>query len=275
MNIGTHISIRSGYLAAAKAADSKGMKAYQFFAKNPRSLQIKQFDMQDAEACRKFIIQQHIRSVIHTSYPVNLAVEDERMRAATLHSLRNDLQICEACGAIGLVVHFGKYKGKDKLQGYQLIIRMLDELLADWHGQTMVLLENQAGGGLIMGTTFEELTQIRKLSAYPHKIGFCFDTCHAFASGYWSGANSVELLKKGEKLGYWEQLKVVHLNDSAYPSGSGRDRHAPLGEGEIGWTAFKQLMSADVMHGLPMILETPEKNNSTHAQQIKRFQRLI
>ena len=275
MYIGTHISIRGGYLAAAKWALSQGMTAYQFFVKNPRSLQIKQYDKFDASACRQFVNQHRMRSVVHTSYPVNLAAEDEQLRMTTIASLRNDLQICEDCGATGLIVHFGKYKGANQLLGYQLIIRTLNELLADWQGQTMILLENQAGAGTSMGTTFEELTQIRKLSDFPDKIGFCFDTCHAFASGYWNGANSTELLNRGDHLSYWEHLKAVHLNDSVYAAGSGRDRHAPLGEGKIGWHAFQQLMSANVMQEIPIILETPEKNSYTHAQQIKRFQRLI
>src|SRR5690606_841160 len=254
MDIGTHISIRHGYLAAARWAHSQGMTAYQFFAKNPRSLLVKQFDERDAAACRQFVMKHHMRSVVHTSYPVNLAVEDDELRSVTIDSLRNDLQICEACGAIGLVVHFGKYKGADKLLGYQLIIRSLNELLKDWHGQSLVLLENQAGVTGSMGTTFEELTQIRKLCDFPEKIGFCFDTCHAFASGYWTGTNSEELLLKGERLAYWQQLKVIHLNDSLYASGSGRDRHAPLGEGEIGWEAFAQLLSVEFMRELPLIL---------------------
>lgn len=211
---------------------------------------------------------------MHAPYPVNLASEDEQLRLAMIRSLRNDLDICEACGAYGLVVHFGKFRG-DMLEGYQRIIRMLNDVLQDWQGRTMILLENQAGEGHRIGTTFEELVQIRKLTAYPDKIGFCFDTCHAYASGLWNGDNARELLHKGEQLQYWDHLGAIHLNDSIYPTGSGKDRHAPLGAGEIGWASFRSLLADPIFRQIPHILETPQKNNFTHAQQISQYLRIF
>jgi len=275
MYIGTHISIRRGYLAAAMAAHEQGMMAYQFFPKNPRSLSIKAYDLADAEACRKFIAEHRMRSIVHTPYPVNLAVEEEALRQATVRSILNDLEICEACGALGLVVHFGKYKGVDLLQGYRQIIRTLDEVLHMWHGRTLILLENQAGEGRRMGTTIEELTQIRNLARHPEKIGFCFDTCHAYASGLWNGGNSEELIDKGTRLQYWDALKAVHLNDSMYESGSGKDRHAPLGEGRIGLKAMGQLLGHAIFREIPHILETPSRQSYAHTEQITNFLRLI
>jgi deoxyribonuclease-4 len=273
--IGTHISIRHGYQAAALHAHKLNMNAYQFFPKNPRSLTIKAYDQDDAEACRRFISEYGMRAIVHTPYPVNLAAEEEALRQATVRSILNDLEICEACGALGLVVHFGKYKGVDPLQGYRLIIRSLDEVLAMWDGNTMILLENQAGEARCMGTTLEELTQIRSLTRYPEKIGFCFDTCHAYASGIWNGNNSEELIEKGKQLQYWEALRAVHLNDSMYETGSLKDRHAPLGEGKIGLENLSQLLSHAIFREIPHILETPSQKNNSHAQQITRFLRLI
>jgi len=275
MYIGTHISIRRGYLAAAMTARRLGMKAYQFFPKNPRSLSIKSYDPADAEACQRYVTEHGMRSIVHTPYPVNLAVEEETLRQATVRSLLNDLEICEACGASGLVVHFGKYKGDDLLAGYRQIIRTLDEVLAVWNGRTMILLENQAGDGSRMGTTLEELTQIRRLTRHPEKIGFCFDTCHAYASGLWNGGNSEELIGKGTQLGYWDHLRAVHLNDSMYDVGSHRDRHAPLGEGRIGLAAMKQLLGHVIFRDIPHILETPSPKSYSHAEQITNFLRLI
>mgnify|MGYP001255383275 CR=1 FL=1 len=275
MYIGTHISIRRGYLAAAQQAHQFGMKAYQFFPKNPRSLSVKAYDHTEANACRTFITEHGISAIVHTPYPVNLAVEEEELRKATVRSILNDLEICEACGALGLVVHFGKYKGDDLLLGYRLIIRTLDEVLSMWHGRTLILLENQAGDGRRMGTTIEELTQIRNLSRYPEKIGFCFDTCHAYASGMWSVSNSEELIEKGAKLRYWDALKAVHLNDSMYEAGSYKDRHAPLGEGRIGLAALGQLLGHAIFREIPHILETPSRKYYSHAEQITNFLRHI
>lgn len=273
--IGIHLSIRHGYLAAAKTAARLGLKAYQFFAKNPRSLTVKAYSAKDAEACRQFVREHDIRSIIHSPYPSNLAVEDEELRQLTIRSILNDLEICDACGAYGLVVHFGKYRGADLLRGYQLIIRNLNEILASWSGEALILLENQAGDSRRMGTTLEELTQIRKLCAAPERIGFCFDTCHAFASGIWNGANSAELLSRGEELGYWEHVHAIHLNDSVYASGMFKDRHAPLGEGQIGWRGFASLLSDRKFQQIPHILETPAQNMDAHTKQIYQYLSMI
>ena len=119
MRIGCHISIRHGYLAAAKTALAIGASAFQYFPKNPRSLSVKAFSSSDAQACAAFCQEHNIASIAHTPYPTNLAVEDPKLRQVTLQSVLNDLEITEACGSVGLVVHFGKFKGPDLLQGYR------------------------------------------------------------------------------------------------------------------------------------------------------------
>jgi len=273
--IGAHLSIRRGYGAAARRAASLGMTAFQFFSKNPRGLSVKSFDRPDAESCKRFLENHRLKAIIHAPYPVNLAADDDELRSATVRCLLNDLDICDACGALGVVVHFGKRSG-DVLESYRLIIRTLDEVLASWHGKARLLLENQAGEGGALGTTFEELTQIRNLTDYPEKIGFCFDTCHAFASGLWNGNNTDELLARGEELAYWEHLEAIHLNDSMHASGQRRDRHAPLGKGKIGLEALRRLIERLPSSGrVPLILETPEQKDDSHPQQIASFKRLI
>ncbi len=119
MFIGSHVSIRKGFLGAARTAAAIGGTAFQYFPKNPRSLSVKEFDHADAEACAAFCRREGIISIAHAPYPANLAAEDPHMQEVTVQSLLNDLEIVEACGSIGLVVHFGKYKGKDPLQGYK------------------------------------------------------------------------------------------------------------------------------------------------------------
>lgn len=275
MYIGTHISIRRGYLAAARTARALGMKAYQFFSKNPRMLSVKSYDPADAEACRQFVEEHGIKSVIHAPYTVNLATEDEQLRQLTIQSIQNDLDICDACGAIGLVVHIGKVKG-DVIRTYQRIIGTLNEILIYWQGKAFILLENEAGEGGGMATTLEEITQIRRLTDVPGKIGFCLDTCHAYASGLWNGSNTGSLIARGTELEYWDHLKVVHLNDSVYPSGQRRDRHAPLDRGRIGLETMQDfVVKLPSFRELPFILETPEEKDWSHTQQIASFLRLI
>jgi deoxyribonuclease-4 len=275
MFLGSHVSIRNGYQGAAKTALGLGASAFQFFPKNPKSLSVKAYDQQDAKACADFCKEYGLRSIAHTPYPTNLSVEDESLRQLNIESILNDLEIADACGSIGIVVHFGKYKGKDPLKGYKMMITMLNDILSEWQGETLLLIENNAGQGVKMGTTLEELVQVRNLVEFPEKIGFCLDTCHAFASGTWKGHNWEDIVKKGEELGFFSELKAVHLNDSVFPSGSFRDRHANVGKGHIGEKHMQEFLSSPVLKKLPVILETPSSSDYTHADEIAYVSRLL
>lgn len=275
MRIGGHVSIRNGYLAAARTALSMGMKAFQYFPKNPRSLAVKHFDWTDAAACADYCERNGLLSVAHSSYLTNLAVEESGLKAAIALSLLNELDIAESCGSIGLVVHFGKFQGNDPLQGYKNILQLLNGILNQWNGQALLLIENQAGSGSRMGMEMEELVQIRSLSADPQRIGFCLDTCHLFASGVWNGNNWGELLLRGEQTGFFSQVAAVHMNDSAFPAGSHRDRHANIGRGQIGDEAFQIFLRSPFLQGVPVILETPVSSSYTYENEIKHIQELL
>lgn len=275
MKLGSHVSIRNGYRAAAQYAAHIGAKSYQYFPKNPRSLSVKSFDRRDAEQCRAFCNQHGMVSIAHAPYPTNLSVETTELQEILKHSLKNDMEIAEACGSIGLVVHFGKHKGKDPLEGYKLMINMLNEVLVDWNRELLLLIENNAGQGGRMGITLEELVQVRNLTSYPEKIGFCFDTCHAFASGLWDGVNWPEVLAHGEALGYFQHLKAIHLNDSLYGHASFRDRHANVGKGKIGLEGMKQFLCSRVVEDLPVVLETPDSQTYTHLKEIKYVKEIL
>lgn len=280
MKIGCHISTRKGMLEAAKAAVRLGSASFQYFPKNPRSLALKTTLPTDAARCASFCREHDVVSIAHSAYPTNLAAEDEGLRQASVASLRNDLAIAAACGSLGVVVHFGKYKGKDPLQGYKNIIQCINETLDGSEAGPLLLLENQAGEGTRMGTTLEELVQVRSLCAHPQRVAFCFDTCHAYAAGLWSSApDGWRLLEsKAERLGYTEQLKAVHLNDSVYPGGACKDRHARIGHGTIGEARFGELLRASSwggFSGVPAVLETPVARGQTHAAEIEYVKELL
>jgi deoxyribonuclease IV len=275
MKIGCHISIRRGYLQAARAASNIGASSFQYFPKNPRSLSVKAFDRKDAEACAAYCAEHGLVSIAHTPYPVNLALPPSDLQMATIASLRNDLEIAEACGSIGIVVHFGKSKETDPLQGYRNIIQCINETLSDWEGRTLFLLENQAGEGSPMGTTLEELVQIRKLAERPELIGYCLDTCHLFASGVWRSGLTEAWISKGEALGFFDHLKAVHLNDSMYSSGSCKDRHANIGQGFIGSDEFRSFFRHLGRPDLPGVLETGTGPDRSHKGEIEYVKSLL
>lgn len=276
--IGGHLSIRDGYAGAARTAILLGAGAFQYFPKNPRSLTVKAFDRQDAARCRKLCEDHDIQSVAHTPYPSNLAVDPKAAReqfARTVASLRNDLEIAEACGSLGIVVHFGTYKAGNPLQGYQNIIQCINEVLSGWSGRAKLIIENQAGDHGDMGTTLEELVQIRKLCDSRERIGFCLDTCHAFASGMWTGGEDHAFAAKAADLGFWEGLSVIHLNDSKYPARSRKDRHARVGEGFIGEEGFRQLLQMEEVQGIPFIFESEKDAAGTYREDMEKVRRWV
>ncbi|AIF43066.1 deoxyribonuclease IV [Virgibacillus sp. SK37] len=274
MKFGCHVSIKDGYTEAAKIAKSYGAAAFQFFPKNPRSLSVKDINLDDASMCRDFCLENSLESVAHTPYPTSLTPRDTEKHNKVITSLLNDLEIAEACGTKGIVVHFGKQlKANDPLPSYHLMIDMLNEVLSRWQGDAKILLENSAGLPGTMGTTMEELAMVRKLSDYPDKIGFCLDTCHAFASGLWTGNNWEEVVDKAEELQFFEQLEVIHFNNSKYETGLGKDRHANiLSGGFITEKQFEEFIQTPQLREIPFILETP-KDTISHKEEIQQLQK--
>lgn len=273
MKFGSHVSIREGYLGAAKHAEKLNASAFQYFPKNPRSLSVKAYDQVDADHCKKYCQEQQLASVSHSPYPTNLTPLSDDKRDMVTQSLLNDLEISDSCGSIGVVVHFGKEISKtNPLASYQLMIETLNCILSKWDGGCKVLLENSAGKPGSIGTTFKELLQVRNLCDFPHKIGFCLDTCHAFASGLWDGDNWHDLVTEGEELGYFDHLKVIHLNNSKYPTRSGKDRHANIFDhGHIEENQFEELIKHPLFKDVPFILETPKELGVTHEEEIKQL----
>lgn len=269
---GCHISIRNGYLGAAKTAHALGANAYQYFPKNPRNLSFKDFNQHDATLCRQFCKEHGIASVAHTPYATNLTPSEDKLQPVVA-SLLNDLKIAEACGSIGVVVHFGSnIDPHNPLKGYELMIDVLNRVLTQWEGNSLILLENIAGKVGTMGTTVEEHIQIRNLVEHREKIGFCFDTCHAFASNLWNGENTDDFFKHATQLDYFSHLKVVHLNNSKYENGSGKDRHANINAGKIPLNDIQDFISREEVQDLPFILETPDENHANEIQLIRGLQ---
>ncbi|UVI27676.1 deoxyribonuclease IV [Paenibacillus spongiae] len=269
MRTGCHVSTRGGYLEAAKRAAHIGAEAFQYFPKNPRSLAMKAIDRSDAGRCADYCSQHGIVSIAHSPYPTNVAAEDPQHRERTAESLLNDLAIAEACGSLGVVVHFGVYKGIDPLEGYRNAVITLSAVTSQWNGKAKLLIENQAGEHTFMGTTMEELAQIRSLCRDSYKIGFCLDTCHLMASGIWDGNPDGAWLNTAVRLNVLEHIEAIHLNDSVYPSGAKRDRHAVIGEGHIGEAGFRWLLQHPLLRSVPFILETPAGEDGTHKAQLE------
>lgn len=273
MEIGCHISIRDGFLAAAQTARHLGIRAFQYFPKNPRSLESKGFNVKDAQAAGEFCKKHQMLTIAHSPYPVNMASVDEN--GAVVRSILHDLHICEACGSIGLVVHFGKFKGKDLLQGYKNILQCLNKVLSLWEGKTVLLIENESGQGTSIGLQLEESVQLRKLSDYPEKIAFCFDSCHAYVSGALPQQTEKDAFMSGFNQEYWKHVKAVHLNDSIFAYRSKRDQHANIGEGHIPFSYFEWFAEYFSEVEIPFVLETPLSKKGDTREELEHVKRLL
>lgn len=275
MQLGCHISVSKGLRKAAEKAIELGAETFQIFTKNPRGLRPKKIDVVDAEAGVEFCKEHGITVVCHTPYITNLSTPDRGLHEATIRSIIEDLKIAEAYGAIGAVVHCGKHVGEGEEYGIKRMVETLDEILEDYNGPVQLLLENTAGQGSELGLDPQTLMDIRSQTKFPDKIGFCFDTCHAFAAGQWNEETFEEFIKRSDQVGYLDHIKVIHFNDSKVPFNSRKDRHAKIGQGEIGSKALQKFLQCEKLKEVPFILETPVEEEEEYKEEILYLRELL
>ena len=275
MQIGCHVSVAKGLEKAAQTAHALGANTFQVFTKNPRGLKPKTINVEDAEKGVQFCKDHGISLICHTPYITNLSTPKADLQEVTIRSILEDLHIAEAYGALGAVVHCGKHVGEGEEYGIQRMVETLDQILEQYDGPTKLLLENTAGQGSEIGLDPETLMNIRNKTKFPEKIGFCFDTCHAFAAGQWDLESFDEFIERAEKTGYLANLVAIHFNDSKVPFNSRKDRHEKIGQGFIGTEALQKFLQCDELKHLPFILETPVEKELEYAEEIQFLHDLV
>jgi deoxyribonuclease-4 len=199
--------------------------------------------------------------VVHVNYLVNLASRDPEIRAKSIATFRGELDRAAKVGAEFLVLHPGSYKGQTVDAAISACADGLCQAAEGFTGAVTVLIENTAGCGCNLGSTFEELCAIRDLTVpfVQVPIGYCLDTCHLLAAGFdittKDGLRST-IRQAGDVLGL-ENVPVFHANDSKTPLGSRVDRHARIGKGYIGREPFRRLLAHPKLRGKTFISETP------------------
>ncbi len=275
MKIGCHLSVSKGLYKAGEKALDLGANAFQVFTKNPRSLRPKKLDMVDATKGKKFCEDNNISILCHTPYISNLSSPKDDLQKLSVDSLVEDLYIAEAYGSIGAVVHCGKHVGEGVEYGINRMVESLNLILDRYDGSTLLVLENAAGMGTEIGMDPQQLVQIRQMTKYPERIGFCFDTCHAFVAGIWNNELFDQLIESFKKTGFLENLVAIHFNDSKEPFNSKKDRHAKIGEGEIGVEALQKFLKAEQLAHIPFILETPVDDEEEYRDEIVYLKQLV
>ena len=260
MRFGAHVSAAGGLHKAALPAKALGCEVIQIFSRSPQSWSAKPLTPEDCDLFKASMLEAGVKAVyLHAPYLINLASGTARTRNGSIHLLREELERGTALGARAMMFHPGSAKDVGRSMGIELVSEALDKIMDGYTGSCQLLIEISAGAGEVMGDTIEELGQFLRGSKYGSKIGLCFDTQHAFASGYDLRSRSAvdELVTKMSNEFDLSQLVATHCNDSKVPFDSHKDRHESIGEGELGTEGILNFLTHPKLEHLDVILETP------------------
>jgi deoxyribonuclease-4 len=259
MLIGAHVSTAGGLPRAVERGAERDSDAIQVFHQSSRAWRpAVRSDEEVAQFREAMDASQLDAVVIHAVYLINCASMEDEIRAKSLTSLKHALQLGNRIGATGVVLHPGSQKGCPYDDCMRLVGEALREVLAESE-RCPLLLEDTAGATGTLGRDFDELARLVERGGGGERLGICLDCCHLLASGFEIRTPEAlgEVIDEFEaKLGL-ERLGCLHVNDSKMPLGSNRDRHANLGEGELGRAGLRAFLSEPRFDGLPALIETP------------------
>ena len=270
MLIGAHVSPAGGPAKAIERGVEKGCDAIQIFNQNPRAWKPTVYSDEQVAAFREAMTHSRVDALlIHAVYLLNAASDEKQFRDKTRASLIASLRAGDALGAHAVVLHPGSAKTGKVAPAIKRAGKVIAQALAESENCALHL-ENTAGAGGTLGRTFQELADVIDAAGGSERLGVCLDSCHLFASGYdirtEEGLASVldvcvKTIGKG-------RVGSLHLNDSQTPLGSNRDRHADVGEGELGRRGCGVFLSEPRFEDLPCVLETngPDGHGPDRAQ---------
>jgi len=292
MNFGAHISAAGGLHNAPENSAKIGGEIFQFFSRPPQGGSARKLDEEAMRLFREAMEKyQQKAAYIHAPYYVNFASSNNRTRYGTIAVVREELERGSALGVKAVMTHLGSANDlvknglapeKAQQRGMEMVVEGIKKILDGYKGSCQLLIEISAGAGLVMGDTFDEIVAIingveaKKLTSrkLTPRLGICFDIQHAFASGY--DMRTKESQKKifdefDKKIGL-DRLVVFHCNDSKVEFNSHKDRHADLGDGNIGLPAFEAIVKNKKLQHADLILETPtEENRERDISVLKKF----
>ena len=259
LHIGCHLSSSKGFAAMGRQALELGADTFQFFTRNPRGSKAKDLDPNDAAALVALMKANNFAPIVaHAPYTLNLCGAEEVNRTFARETMADDLRRMEFLPGQYYNFHPGSHVGQGVEQGIAYIAEGLNAILKP-DQTTTVLLETMAGKGSEVGGRFEELRAILDRVELSDKMGVCLDTCHVSDGGYDIIGNLDGVLEEFDRVLGLHRLKAIHLNDSKNPLGARKDRHACIGEGEIGLEALTRVVRHPALKDLPFCLETPNE----------------
>lgn len=262
--LGAHVSTRGGVHTAPERGLLIGATAIQVFTKTPNQWREPEIAETVVREFRSRMAESDIRSVVsHDSYLINLATPDPTLSRRSTSSFTAELRRCQALGIGAVVSHPGNYIDNREAgltrnaRNYSECLRAVPDV--------RLFIEGTAGTGTALGSTFEELAELRERisSEVRDRVGFCLDTCHLYSAGYDLRHEYEAVWERFATVVGFKHLGALHLNDSKTPFDSHRDRHALIGEGSLGPEPFRRIMRDPRLVGIPKLLETPKGDDET------------
>jgi len=278
MQIGCHVSISGSIDKAVDNAVERECSAFQIFTRNPRGWHAKDLEDSDVVNFKSKLKTSKIdrfATCAHMPYLPNLSTPKEDGFEKSVNTLINEIDRCAKLGIPYLVTHLGSHLGTGEEAGIKQLVKGLNKA-----GQTkndvMILLENTAGQKNSVGANFEQWVEILNQLKPSKKFGVCFDTCHAFVSGYdlRTEKSVKDTFAKFDDVVGFENLKILHLNDAKGEIGCNLDRHYHIGLGNIGEKGLTEVIKIVNKKKIPIILETPIDDVRDDFENIRKVKEL-
>ncbi|MBW2554890.1 MAG: deoxyribonuclease IV [Deltaproteobacteria bacterium] len=263
MRFGFHISIAQGFSKVVEKAQKTKCETIQLFSRNPRGWKFKALNPDEVGQFKTKLASSNISPCfLHLPYLPNLAATKKELYTKSIDSLCEDLKRAEILSIPFLVIHVGSRVALSEEEAIEKVVQGINESFQRIPNQVMILLENTAGQGTELGSTFSQLQNILSGVEDQSRIGICLDTAHAFAAGYdlFTKNGLDETLNEFDRLIGLKHLHLLHLNDAKTPLASHSDRHWHIGKGYIGLEGFRNIVNHPLLDHLPGIMETPRKD---------------
>ena len=262
---GAHVSAAGGVENAPRNAAAIGATALALFTKNQRQWSAPALTPAQIDAFRTACAETGYapeQILPHDTYLINLGHPEEEGLEKSRRAFEEEMARCQALGLDRLNFHPGSHLRKiSEEESLDRIAASINRALERTRGVTAVI-ENTAGQGSNLGYSLGQLAYLIERVEDKSRVGVCIDTCHAFAAGYdlSSPATCDRFFEEFDRIVGFRYLRGMHLNDALKPCGSRVDRHAPLGDGAIGWECFRYIARDSRFDGIPLILETPDES---------------
>lgn len=259
--IGAHMSMAGGYIKAWERATAVGCHALQIFTKNNMQWKAAPLSRESALAFQRLTVKLKHPACGHACYLVNIAATKASLLQRSRITLLDELRRADMLGLPFLVLHPGNHMGAGEEAGISTAAASLRWVLDQSRpSRVKIAIENTAGQGTGLGFRLEHLAAIAEKVGLPSRIGYCFDTCHAFAAGYDISRprGLAATLRDFDRLLDLDNLLAFHFNDSKCGLGSRVDRHEHIGKGHIGLDPFREIVRTRAFQRVPKILETPK-----------------